>query len=417
MRIASRIARYACTLVLASSVAAATRTWTGGGVATGGTGTERNWTDAANWGGAAPVAGDDLVFPGIALGTRNDFPADTAFRSMSVTGVLYVTGNAFRTDNLTITSARPLLASMNMRGLSVRAATTTIHGGLVMSGGELTGPVILSNSYIELYDNPHVGSLSLSNGSNLNMAEFSDSMRAEATADSVSFDSSSIFVVTIRPGNMTRLTVNGDVTLAGARLLYQVTDPFAPLPSEIRIIDNLGAKPVSGTFDGLPDGASLTSGNRRFTISYHGGTGNDVVLTPFPMGTSTVVATTAPNPSVPAQQITFTATVTTSGETPTGDVHFRGSDIHSDLGASFSICSAPVDSTGIVTCSASLSASPGETVRVFATWPGTNTTLGNQSPVVTQAIVAAVPALDFRTLASLAAALAVIAAVTLTRRV
>ena len=36
--------------------AAATATWTGGGA-------DNNWTNALNWGGTAPVAGDDLVFP------------------------------------------------------------------------------------------------------------------------------------------------------------------------------------------------------------------------------------------------------------------------------------------------------------------------------------------------------------------
>ena len=37
--------------------------------------------------------------------------------------------------------------------------------------------------------------------------------------------------------------------------------------------------PVVGQFDGLPEGSSLTIGNTSFTISYHGGDGNDVVLT------------------------------------------------------------------------------------------------------------------------------------------
>ena len=37
--------------------------------------------------------------------------------------------------------------------------------------------------------------------------------------------------------------------------------------------------PIEGNFDGLPEGASLTIGNTPFTISYHGGDGDDVVLT------------------------------------------------------------------------------------------------------------------------------------------
>ncbi len=37
--------------------------------------------------------------------------------------------------------------------------------------------------------------------------------------------------------------------------------------------------PVVGQFNGLPEGSSLTIGKTSFTISYHGGDGNDVVLT------------------------------------------------------------------------------------------------------------------------------------------
>ena len=51
-----------------------------------------------NWGGTAPVAGDDLVFPANALNTTNtnDLPADTAFDSISLFPIpsYTVTGNA-----------------------------------------------------------------------------------------------------------------------------------------------------------------------------------------------------------------------------------------------------------------------------------------------------------------------------------
>ena len=45
--------------------------------------------------------------------------------------------------------------------------------------------------------------------------------------------------------------------------------------------------PVVGTFQGLPEGASLTIGNTPFTISYAGGGGDDIVLT---AGTPAVAA-------------------------------------------------------------------------------------------------------------------------------
>ena len=63
-------------VLLASSAEAAVRTWTGAASALR--------ADAGNWGGTAPVAGDDLVFPVGALNRTNvnDLPADTLFNSV-----------------------------------------------------------------------------------------------------------------------------------------------------------------------------------------------------------------------------------------------------------------------------------------------------------------------------------------------
>ena len=45
------------------------------------------------------------------------------------------------------------------------------------------------------------------------------------------------------------------------------------------LMDNDGADAVVGNFSGLAEGATTVIGNRFFTLSYKGGTGNDVVLT------------------------------------------------------------------------------------------------------------------------------------------
>src|SRR5204863_479527 len=44
------------------------------------------------------------------------------------------------------------------------------------------------------------------------------------------------------------------------------------------IVDNDGTDPVTGTFTGLPEGAALTLAGQSFTVTYAGGTGNDVAL-------------------------------------------------------------------------------------------------------------------------------------------
>jgi hypothetical protein len=68
-------------MLLFHTARAATRTWTGAGA-------DDNWSTAANWGGVAPSAGDDLVFPGGTprLSPNNDFAANTSFNTISFTG-------------------------------------------------------------------------------------------------------------------------------------------------------------------------------------------------------------------------------------------------------------------------------------------------------------------------------------------
>jgi hypothetical protein len=73
-----------------------------------------------------------------------------------------------------------------------------------------------------------------------------------------------------------QLNASGQVDLDGCDL--DASLGFTPADGEQYTIIK-STVPIVGTFDGLPQGASLTIGNTPFTISYHGGDGNDVVLT------------------------------------------------------------------------------------------------------------------------------------------
>jgi autotransporter-associated beta strand protein len=76
-----------------------------------------------------------------------------------------------------------------------------------------------------------------------------------------------------------QLNVTGTVSLGNANL--QLNMPVIGITnSQLRIINNDGSDAVTGTFSALPEGATITASNgAKFKISYHGGTGNDVVLT------------------------------------------------------------------------------------------------------------------------------------------
>ena len=77
-----------------------------------------------------------------------------------------------------------------------------------------------------------------------------------------------------------QVQVTGSVTVTGAVLSVSVLNNFAGAPDNVyEIISNDGTDAVVGTFAGLPEGSTVTVGNLRFTISYTGGTGNDITLT------------------------------------------------------------------------------------------------------------------------------------------
>ncbi|WP_198037231.1 M4 family metallopeptidase [Maribacter hydrothermalis] len=74
-----------------------------------------------------------------------------------------------------------------------------------------------------------------------------------------------------------QIVVTGTVTLNGVNL--NLMGGYANAATdEIILIDNDGADPISGTFNGLDEGADVSFGAFTGTISYVGGDGNDVVL-------------------------------------------------------------------------------------------------------------------------------------------
>ena len=123
-----------------------------------------------------------------------------------------------------------------------------------------------------------------------------------------------------------QLNTTGTVSLgAGSTLSVALSPSFIPAQGQTFVlIKNDGADPLSGTFNGKPEGSVITLNTvYQFVLSYVGGDGNDLVLTslnglPLPG----VALLSSPNPSTPGQNVTFTATVSGSGPVPTGTVTF-----------------------------------------------------------------------------------------------
>ncbi len=110
-----------------------------------------------------------------------------------------------------------------------------------------------------------------------------------------------------KPGTgYSQLNVAGPVDLAEASL--DASLGFSAANAEQFTIIKSTA-PIVGTFDGLPEGASLTIGSTPFTISYHGGDGNDVVLTAAAPAAPTVTGISPTSgPAAGGTSVTITGT-------------------------------------------------------------------------------------------------------------
>ena len=181
------------------------------------------------------------------------------------------------------------------------------------------------------------------------------------------------------------------------------------------IIANDDIDAVSGTFSGLAQGATVIISGGTFTISYTGGTGNDVVLTragPPDAATSTISGT---SPVVADGVATSTITITlrdaasnpVAGLTPT----FAATDTGSTN--SYGACSAS-DLAGVSSCSLAATkaetktlaivgpvATSGGTVTFIAGPPDAATsTISGTSPVVADGVATATITITLRDAAS-----------------
>jgi autotransporter-associated beta strand protein len=108
-----------------------TRTWTGGGG-------NNYWTNAANWGGTAPVSGDSLVFAGAGyLISTNKFAAGTTFSNITFdgsAGAFTINGNSFALTGAIINNS----TSLQTLGLGFSCASTayvnTASGDIIING-------------------------------------------------------------------------------------------------------------------------------------------------------------------------------------------------------------------------------------------------------------------------------------------
>ena len=84
-------------------------------------------------------------------------------------------------------------------------------------------------------------------------------------------------------GMVTQVIANGVTIDTSAQLsLADLGNSVVTPGTVLTLINNTAATAITGTFDDLPDGSTITVGSNTFQASYTGGDGNDLTLTVVP---------------------------------------------------------------------------------------------------------------------------------------
>ncbi len=185
---------------------------------------------------------------------------------------------------------------------------TTFFGTPTLSGTGTVGPITSADGTISPGDGATITGTLTANGN--------------VTLDSRSTLNVALNGATAGTG-YDQLNASGSVNLGGSTLTGSLG--FTPISGETFTIIKSTA-PIVGTFQGLPQGASVTIGGVPFTVNYAADGGDAVVLTPSvtpTLAATTTAVTSSANPSALGHNVTFTAVVaSTASGNPTGAVTF-----------------------------------------------------------------------------------------------
>src|SRR5262245_60624355 len=166
-----------------------------------------------------------------------------------------------------------------LTGASTYTGPTAVNAGNLRVNGSITSAVTVNGSGT-LSGAGTTGAITANPGGTVSPGTGPGILTA---AGSVALGAGSAFVValdgTVPASGYDQLNVTGSASTVSLGGNLSVLVGFAPAGQSFTIINNGGSSPVSGTFSGLPEGSSVVAGTSTFRISYHGGDGNDVVLT------------------------------------------------------------------------------------------------------------------------------------------
>src|SRR3954452_726845 len=327
-------AGFALVVCLSLPVFGVTRSWTGA--------VNGNWSEPNNWTpSGTPSSSDALIFPaGVPTTMNNDLPAGTAVGSMTFHDTYTLNGNPLTLNgNVVFDTSTNIYWFCNVdlklgQSIKVGASLQNVYTGTVDVNGHTlttdwyntefhgafkgTGSIVAHDTLLARVGGTFSGNISgavdvagstpnanvdaTSAGGNSSVSGsgslgdvtatyVSPGARNPATSFAGQNNQHTIGTLQVRSpvmqtyfadlvpgGTSDQLKVIGAVNLGGVNLNASVPAGAPATGEAFTIIDNDGSDAVNGSFSGLPEGASLTISGFQFTIRYHGGDGNDVVL-------------------------------------------------------------------------------------------------------------------------------------------
>jgi uncharacterized repeat protein (TIGR01451 family) len=246
-------------------------------------------------GTAALTAGTAITQTGAGTAVTGDSIALTAPNGIG-TGLqpLVLDGNNLRTST-GASNGDQFLAEVNTvtvpvgQSLAASAGTIALTAGTFLVDGSATSPIVVGNG-ATLGGTGATQAVTVNAGGTLAPGDSPGIIRTGDLALTAGGSYDVELDGTTAGTGYDQTQVNGTVGLGGATL--NVTLGFTPTFGDaFTIIDNDGSDPVTGTFAGLPEGATFTVGASLFQVTYQGGTGNDVVLTTIDAASPALVGT------------------------------------------------------------------------------------------------------------------------------
>ncbi len=298
------------------------------------------WSNAGNWIGGVPVAGDSLQFRASAANkaNNNDLPVGRSFETLNIESAGYaLSGNGIvltrsvRASGSDSTIALPIDVQSNsvafgttafgeriafsgaLTGTSTAVINAASNGNVVISGthafaGELRsagcptgcanfvlhGAIMPLASLVNrqsLIGNGQLAAVSAPSFSYIYPAANGALYSSPATFGRLQTGNLNTGSATIgldiggsvAGTDMDQIDVTGTVTISptGSRLDVVPVTGFAPTIGQVFVlINNDGSDAITGNFRGKPEGSILTIAGAEYSLSYVGGSnGNDVTLT------------------------------------------------------------------------------------------------------------------------------------------